>query len=377
MARGNRPGHRRFGLIRKLPSGRYQASYLGPDGRRRTAPDTFARKREAEQWLSTVETELLRDDWTDPTLGKIPLRDFAEQWIAEHKISRRTREEYASLWALHLAPYLGDYPLGQISTDRVRSWRSTLLNNGRSEDRTAKAYRLLRAILNTAVDDGLIKRNPCRIKGAGQHRTPERPTATVAQVNRLAGLVPPRFRVLVLAAAFTGLRWGELVALRRCDIDLGDAAIHVYRRLAEHKNGTIEAGPTKSVAGARTVALPDVLVTELREHIAEYAEEGTEGLVFTGDRDGPLRRGNFHRATAWTRTVVAAGLPSGFHFHDLRHTGNHLAATAGASTRELMHRMGHGSMRAALIYQHATSERDRAIARRLNDLVQHDEHDDG
>ena len=160
-------------------------------------------------------------------------------------------------------------------------------------------------------------------------------------------------------------------------IDLDGAAIHVYRRLAEHKNGEIEAGPTKSVAGARTVALPDVLVTELRGHIAEYAEEGTEGLVFTGDRDGPLRRGNFHRATAWTRTVVAAGLPSGFHFHDLRHTGNHLAATAGASTRELMHRMGHGSMRAALIYQHATSERDRAIARRLNDLVQRDEHDDG
>lgn len=377
MGRGNRPGHRRFGLIRKLPSGRYQASYLGPDGRRRTAPDTFARKREAEQWLATVETELLRDDWTDPALGKIPLGEFAEQWIAEHKISRRTREEYASVWRMHLAPYLGDYPLGQISTDLVRSWRATLLREGRSEDRTVKAYRLLRAVLNTAVDDGLIKRNPCRIKGAGQHRTPERPTATVAQVTKLSGLVPPRFRVLVLAAAFTGLRWGELVALRRCDIDLDGAAVHVYRRLAEHKNGEIEAGPTKSVAGARTVALPDVLVTELREHIAEYAEEGTEGLVFTGDRAGPLRRGNFHRATAWTRTVVAAGLPSGFHFHDLRHTGNHLAATAGASTRELMHRMGHGSMRAALIYQHATSERDRAIARRLNDLVRGDEHDDG
>ncbi|BBG03977.1 MULTISPECIES: tyrosine-type recombinase/integrase [Pseudonocardia] len=373
MARGNRPGHRRFGLIRKLPSGRYQASYLGPDGRRRAAPDTFARKREAEQWLAAVETELLRDDWTDPALGKIPLREFAEQWIAEHKISRRTREEYASVWRLHLASYLGDYPIGQISTDLIRSWRATLLREGRSEDRTAKAYRLLRAVLNTAVDDGLIKRNPCRIKGAGQHRTPERPTATVAQVTKLSGLVPPRFRVLVLAAAFTGLRWGELVALRRCDIDLDGGAVHVYRRLAEHKNGEIEAGPTKSVAGARTVALPDVLVTELREHIAEYAEDGTEGLVFTGDRDGPLRRGNFHRATAWTRTVVAAGLPSGFHFHDLRHTGNHLAATAGASTRELMHRMGHGSMRAALIYQHATTERDRAIAQRLNDLVQGDE----
>ena len=176
--------------------------------------------------------------------------------------------------------------------------------------------------------------------------------------------------MLVLTAVFTGLRWDELVGLRRCDIDLDGAAVHVYRRLAGHTSGEIEAGPTKSVAGARTVAVPDVLVAELRQHVAE---NGPEGLVFTGDRDGPLRRGNFHRATVWTRTVVAAGLPSGFHFHGLRHTGSHLAATAGASARELMHRMGHGSMRAALINQHATIERDRAIAQRLNNLVQRDE----
>ncbi|WP_433288885.1 tyrosine-type recombinase/integrase [Pseudonocardia sp. CA-142604] len=91
--------------------------------------------------------------------------------------------------------------------------------------------------------------------------------------------------------------------------------------------------------------------------------------MFLGDRAGPLRRGDFHRSTAWTPTVVRAGLPRGFHFHDLRHTGNLLATAAGASTRELMHRMGHGSMRAALIYQHATRERDRQIADRLSAIV--------
>ncbi len=80
----------------------------------------------------------------------------------------------------------------------------------------------------------------------------------------------------------------------------------------------------------------------------------------------PLRRNNFHRSVDWSNLVVKAGLPGGFHFHDLRHTGNNLAAASGASTRELMHRMGHGSMRAALIYQHATSERDREIAAALD-----------
>lgn len=152
-------------------------------------------------------------------------------------------------------------------------------------------------------------------------------------------------------------------------MDLLGSVVHVYRRLAETRRGEMLAGPTKSVAGARSVALPAVLVDELRTHLDTHAEPGTEGLVFVGERTGALRRGNFHRATNWTATVVKAGLPRGFHFRDLRHTGNQLAAAAGASTRELMHRMGHGSMRAALIYQHATTERDHEIADRLNALV--------
>jgi integrase len=224
--------------------------------------------------------------------------------------------------------------------------------------------------MNTAVDDGRVKRNPCRIKGAGQYRTPERTTATVSQVFALADLMPRRFRVFVLAAAMTGLRWGELIALRRCDIDLKSGLVRVHRRLAQLRDGEIQTGPPKSAAGVRTVALPAVLVAELRSHINVFAEDGTEGLIFTGARSGPLRRGNFHRETKWTKTVVVAGLPAGFHFHDLRHTGNQLAAGAGATTKELMHRMGHGSMRAALIYQHATVERDRSIADQLSALVE-------
>ena len=84
--------------------------------------------------------------------------------------------------------------------------------------------------------------------------------------------------------------------------------------------------------------------------------------MFTGEKGGPLRTGNVRRAVKWDRAVAAAGITGDFHFHDLKHTDNNLAAASGASTRELMHRMGHASMRAALIYQHATSERDKEIA---------------
>jgi len=132
----------------------------------------------------------------------------------------------------------------------------------------------------------------------------------------------------------------------------------------------MQVGAPKSAAGVRNVALPAFLTEELRGHIKEYAGHGPEGLLFRGEKDGMLRRSNFGRRVKWKETIAKAGLPAGFHFHDLRHTGNQLAANTGATTRELMHRMGHGSMRAALIYQHATTERDRAIADALGAVVE-------
>jgi integrase len=115
--------------------------------------------------------------------------------------------------------------------------------------------------------------------------------------------------------------------------------------------------------------MPAVLVDVLNDHLAEYPATGDE-LLFRGPKGAPLRRNNFHRSVDWSALVLKAGLPARFHFHDLRHTGNTLAAASGASTRELMHRMGHGSMRAALIYQHATSDRDREIASALDLRIQ-------
>lgn len=124
--------------------------------------------------------------------------------------------------------------------------------------------------MDTAVDDGRIKRNPCRIKGADKEYSPERPVASIPQTFALADQIPGRFRLLVLAAAFTGLRWGELIGLRRCDVDLAASNLRVPRKLAQLDSGRIEPGPTKSDAGFRTVAMPAVLVPEFETHMAEY-----------------------------------------------------------------------------------------------------------
>ncbi|MDO5698717.1 MAG: tyrosine-type recombinase/integrase [Dermatophilus congolensis] len=358
---------RDFGKIRRLNSGRWQASFVRPDGMRQFAPDTFARKGDASIWLSERRAELVAGDWIDPSAGRILLRDYAPTWIRERRLAIQTRDNYRTAWRLHIEPVLGSVALADITPARVRSWRSHLLANGRSEGTTAKAYRLLRAILNTAVDDERIKSNPCRIKGASDEAHSSRHVASVPQVYALADAVGGRYRVFILAAAFTGLRWAELVALRRSDLDLDNGLVYVRRAFVERTGGPVAKLPKGEKV--RVVTLPNVLVVELTGHLAEYVEPDASALVFAGAKGCVPRRSSWRTTARWAGSRDAAGLPKDFHFHDLRHTGNHLMAQSGASTRELMDRMGHSTMRAALIYQHATHERAHELATRLDELV--------
>jgi integrase len=172
----------------------------------------------------------------------------------------------------------------------------------------------------------------------------------------------------VLLAAFGSLRWGELAALRRCDVDVEQGTVRVERSLTELAGGGYLFGPPKSTAGKRVVVVPAVIRPVLAHHLATFTASQADALVFTSSTGVLLRDGNFRRRV-WRPALVKAGL-SETHFHDLRHTGNTLTATAGASLRELMDRMGHSSPRAALIYLHGSDARQRAIADGLNRLVE-------
>jgi len=373
----NKEGHRGFGNVRKLVSGRWQARYPGPDGRLRNAPRTFVTKREAGKWLSITEGQLITRDWTDPERAKIRLADYAVKWINERPGLRpNTKALYEWLWNKHIGPRLGEAHLGKITTAVVREWRADLLEDGVSQSVTAKCYRLLRAIFNTAVDeDRILPRNPCRVRGADQENAAERPILTVAQVFDLAGRMNDRrYRVLVLVGAFCTLRWGEVTALRRCDVAADGSWVRVNFAHTELKGRGIVVGPPKSRAGVRTLTVPDAIRWEIVKHLMEFTGPEPDVLVFTGKRGNALRRGNFNQLVRWTKTVKDMGVP-GLHFHDLRHTGNTLAAQTGVSTKDLMVRMGHDDMRAALIYQRAGSEADKKIAERLSGLV--DDHQSG
>ena len=362
---------RRFGWVRKLPSGRYQASYIGPDGRRHTAPDTFTSQRDADRWLSHAEVLIARADWVDPERSKILLQDYAESWIKERPGLRpRTVQLYEWLLARYIAPSLGSVPLGKIDTPLVRQWRSRLLRDGVSESMAAKAYRLLRAILMTATnEDRILPRNPCQIRGAGAENHEERQALTVAQVFELASRMEDRrYRAFVLLATFATLRWGEITALRRRDIAEDASWVRVAGAFVDLPAKGLVYGPPKSRAGLRTVTIPKAIRADVLRHLEEFTGPDPDAWVFTGRRGNPLRRGCFNPSTGWKKAVAAIGYPE-LHFHDLRHTGNTWAASAGVSTKDLMARMGHDNERAALIYQHATSKAERTIADALSRLA--------
>lgn len=372
-------GKRQFGSIRKLRSGRWQARYLGPDGVFRPAPETFERKREAAEWLAAMETEIAQGEWRDPEAAQQLVTDYAARWIRERPGLRpRTVELYGGLLRRHIAPYFEGVTLAMIDNKpaRIRAWRGALLSAGVSVSVSAKAYRLLRAVLHTAVDDDVIRRNPCRIKGADQEHAAERPTLSPAQVAELAGRMPPRLVALVMLATYASLRWGELAALRRTDLDLTGATVRVERTQVEVA-GRVTEGPTKSRAGRRVVAFPPALVPLLRRHLAEYVGEESNALVFTGPKGARLRRNNFGKLVGWAEAAAAVGTP-GLHFHDLRHTGNAFAARVpGTTIRDLMTRMGHDSTRAAMIYLHGSPGADRIIADALPVEFGEDTHEAG
>ncbi|MFD6473882.1 tyrosine-type recombinase/integrase [Streptomyces anulatus] len=364
----NKKGKRRtFGAVRKLPSGRYQARYPGPDGVMRPAPDTFTTSRDADDWLAEKRTEIRRGDWQDPDAGAVDFREYALLWVKERRLSQTTEELYHRLLRLHILPAFEGLDLDQITAPRVRSWRSERLDTTGAETTVAKSYRLLKAILETAVEDELIRRNPCRIRGAGKETAAERPVATVDQVDALADVLGPRWRLMVFLGAYGPLRPEEQAELRRKDVDLDDLTVRVRKAAPELTTGKRAEGPTKSEAGKRLVVLPAFLQKDLRRHLDWYAERGPDGLLFVGEKGKPFRRSTFGRK--WRKARATVGLPENFRFYDLRHTGHTLTTRSGATLKDTMVRAGQSSERAALIYQHSDTDRQREVAAGLDQLV--------
>ena len=244
----------------------------------------------------------------------------------------------------------------------MRQWHSRLVKSGLDRNTAAKVYRFFRTIMTTAVEDGLIRVNPVSIKGAATERTAERPLLTWSHVERIAAAIEPRFSALVWTAAVSGLRFGELTALDRHRVNLETGDIRVDRALGFVKGAGPSIGPPKSDAAHRVVAIPPHTCELLRAHLDTFVDPGRHSLIFTTVNGCPLL--NRHFAPYWHRAKAVADVDvdETIRFHDHRHLAGTEAASAGASLREVMARMGHNTSNASLRYLKAAGARDREIA---------------
>lgn len=360
-----------------------------------TPGHTFPSYELADQWLAAEQLLIARDEWTPPATRRaqaeaaarvetLTLGEYAEQWIATRRVRGRelrprTAEHYRDLVARWFPP-LTSRPVAAITRAEASAWFLALPDRPTMRKH---AYDLLRSVFASAVRDGLIERNPVDIPGASAKVRPRRfvlPTGD--QVQALADAMPPEHRLAVLLAAWCGLRFGEVVALRRSDFttdDTGATVMHVRRGVVRVANRHQE-GPTKTDAGARDILLTPDVAAEVRTHLARFAQWGADGLLFPSTRAGgdyltegqlmghaPVvgKGGKVTQAGNGFRGARAAvGLDS-LTFHGLRHFAGTHYRLAGATDRELLDFMGHTDLHVALRYQQQAQSRAEQLAARM------------
>ena len=386
---------RAFGRLRKLPSGRWQAAYTGPDAILYKAPTTFEDEDAARGWLKGERKLIDLDEWRPPSerahrrvRSRETFAEFADAWLADRQVKGRplkprTRDHYRNMLDKFLLPTFGKRPLSAITPAEVDQWYRDL--DARTPTYRAHAYSLLRTIL-ASVDPTVLAANPARIRGAGStSRRHHIEPLTLDELSALVDAMPEGRRLMVLLAAWCALRFGELAELRRGDIDVTIGVVKIRRGVVRTSAG-VQVGTTKSDAGVRNVAVPPHLLPAIKAHLKDHTEPGRDALLFPAASGGHLAPSTFYGQAptvvkgprgrvldvrgghGYYRARVLAGRPDA-HFHDLRHTGAVLAAQTGATLAELMARLGHSTPGAAMRYQHAAKDRDKVIAAALSKLA--------
>ena len=384
---------RQFGKLRKLPSKRWQASYIGPDQIRHAGTATFTAKGDAEEWLNDERKLIERDAWTPPATRHAAkhakgqtLREYAPTWLDKHRrsdgepLKPRTLAHYRNLLDARILPELGDLPMTALDATTLAAWRDNLPN---TPTMNAHAYALLRGILTAAAKrDPRI--TPPAIPGAAKAKTRHKvEPATLAELATIVENMPDRHRLAVLLMSWCALRFGEVTELRRQDVDLRRGKLRIRRAVVLVEGERIVSTP-KSAAGVRDVTIPPHLVPIITDHLERFAQPGPSGLLFPADHGGHLSQSTLNgkpgrrriikgriineSSSGFCRAREAAGRPD-LRLHDLRHTGAVLAAQTGATLAELMARLGHSTPAAAMRYQHAARDRDKALAAALSALA--------
>lgn len=349
--------------------GKWLARWRDHEGRQRAK--TFARKADAERHLA----EQLITAPTAPTVDVGTVADLAAAWLdASPHLTETTRLTYRRNLDAYALPTLGRTDAASVTPEAVQRLLGRL--SGHLAPSTVhRVYRTLRTMFGWAVGLGYMTANPCALVKPPRVPRTEIETFTVDQVEAIADAIGPRYRTLILVAAYGGLRWSELVGLRRRDVD-GDAVI-VAGQL-QRIGGQFVRNDPKSVAGRRRVTLPASVAADLDRHLVEFTGPDPDDLVFVNQHGrplGPSFRSNWYRACAQVglgrRTIknhrpAYADMPR---FHDLRHTAVAFAIASGAHPKAIQQRLGHSSVAMTLDrYGHLMAGMDADLAASIDGM---------
>lgn len=344
--------------IAKREDGRWRARYRDPAGKEHARH--FARKVDAQRWLDDVTSSVVTGTYTDPRTSSVTLEDWSAIWLKGQvhlKATGRTRVE--GIVRLYIVPRWGTTRLRDVSHAEVQAWVTELLTGGLSASSVQRTHGLLSQMLDLAVRDRRLPANPAKGVKLPRKLPKVRRFLTAAQVEALVVECEP-YGLVVRFLAYTGLRWGEMAALRVHDVDPVRRRMRIVRSVTED-NGRLIFDTTKT-GEERTVPLPRFLAEQIT---ASFAGKGPDDLVFQGTRGGVLRNGNFNRRT-FGPAAIAIGEPA-LTPHGLRHTAASLAIAAGGNVKVVQQMLGHATASMTLdLYGHLFPDQLDDVADRLD-----------
>lgn len=340
---------------------KWRARYYGPDGRERNR--TFDRKVDAQRWIADQKARMARGEWVDPAALRIEFSVIAEEWFGSTlHLKPGTRHGYRRLLDRRFLPRWGRVQMGKLAGS-VSDWIRELGEAGLSAADIRRTVYVFSSICQYAIRTGHLHTNP--LTGVQLPRAKvsrERMFLNHAEVAKLAAEAGD-YSTFIRTLAYTGLRWGESIALRVRDFDRVRRRLRVHRAYAD-LGGKLVEGTTKSHQ-ERDVPVPPSLCEEL----AELAEgRKPDDLVFTAPGGGPLRSTNF-RYRVWRPAVEATGL-TGFTIHGLRHTAASLYISAGTPPKVVQRILGHASITITMdLYGHLYADEMDTWAEHLDQVA--------
>jgi integrase len=349
------------------PVAAYRARWRDDTGRQRCK--TFAKKGDADRFVATMVAALARGSYIDPGAGRLKVAEYAERWrvIQDHRAG--TAALYERALRLHVYARLGDRPLASVRHSDAQAF-VTALSRSLAPNTARQVHAITRTVFRAAVHDRLISESPFASIKLPAVRRARIDLLTADQLRAVIDAAPPRLRALVILAAATGLRSGEMLGLTANRVDFLRREVRVDRQLVYVPGSPPTFGPPKTPDSARSVPLPAFAAEALAAHLAAYPA-GEDGLIFQSDKGGPVLRTTLHGR--WRATLRRAGVDSGVHLHHLRHWYASTLNANGVPFTTVQEVLGHAPQGVTwATYTHKTEGWDRAVRNVLETVWRQD-----